>query len=96
MVNKAVYLALGINQDGQKEILGMWVSQHEGAKFWMSILTEIQNRGVKDVFIFCTDGLTGFPDAIEAVYPKAKIQLCIDQIESIKQCVEKLDAQFVF
>jgi putative transposase len=75
--NKAVYLALGINQEGQKEVLGMWVSQNEGAKFWLSILTELQNRGVKDVFIFCTDGLTGFPDAIEAVYPKARIQLCI-------------------
>lgn len=75
--NKAVYLALGVNQEGQKEVLGMWVSQNEGAKFWLSILTELQNRGAKDVFIFCTDGLTGFPDAIEAVYPKARIQLCI-------------------
>lgn len=75
--NKAVYLALGINQEGQKEVLGMWVSQNEGAKFWLSVLTELQNRGLKNVFIFCTDGLTGFPDAIEAVYPKARIQLCI-------------------
>ena len=75
--NKAVYLALGINQEGQKEVLGMWTSQNEGAKFWLSILTEIQNRGVKGVYIFCTDGLTGFPEAIETVYPKAKIQLCI-------------------
>lgn len=75
--NKAVYLALGINQEGQKEVLGMWVSQNEGAKFWLSILTELQNRGLKDVYIFCTDGLTGFPDAIEAVFPKARIQLCI-------------------
>lgn len=75
--NKAVYLALGVNQEGQKEVLGMWVSQNEGAKFWLSILTELQNRGLKNVFIFCTDGLTGFPEAIEAVYPKARIQLCI-------------------
>lgn len=75
--NKAVYLALGINQEGQKEVLGMWVSQNEGAKFWLSILTELQNRGLKNVYIFCTDGLTGFPDAIEAVFPKARIQLCI-------------------
>lgn len=77
VINKAVYLALGINQGGLKEVLGMWVSQSEGAKFWLSVLTELQNRGMKDVFIFCTDGLTGFPDAIEAVYPKSKIQLCI-------------------
>lgn len=77
VVNKAVYLALGINQEGLKEVLGMWVSQNEGAKFWLSVLTELQNRGMKDVFIFCTDGLSGFPEAIEAVYPRAKIQLCI-------------------
>ena len=77
IINKAVYLALGINLEGQKEVLGMWVSQNEGAKFWLSVLTELKNRGVKDVFIFCTDGLTGFPDAIEAAYPKSKIQLCI-------------------
>jgi len=68
---------LGIDQEGQKEVLGMWVSQNEGAKFWLSILTDLQNRGMKDVFIFCTDGLTGFPEAIEAVYPRSKIQLCI-------------------
>ena len=77
IINKAVYLALGINQDSLKEVLGMWVSPNEGAKFWLSVLTELQNRGMKDVFIFCTDGLTGFPEAIEAVYPKSKIQLCI-------------------
>ncbi|MFO1257365.1 MAG: IS256 family transposase [Gammaproteobacteria bacterium] len=77
IINKAVYLALGINQDGLKEVLGMWVSLNEGAKFWLSVLTELQNRGMKDVFIFCTDGLTGFPEAIEAVYPRSKIQLCI-------------------
>ncbi|MFO1259186.1 MAG: IS256 family transposase [Gammaproteobacteria bacterium] len=77
IINKAVHLALGINQDGLKEVLGMWVSPNEGAKFWLSVLTELQNRGMKDVFIFCTDGLTGFPEAIEAVYPRSKIQLCI-------------------
>lgn len=77
VVNKAVYLALGINQEGLKEVLGMWVSQNEGAKFWLSVLTELQNRGMKDVFIFCPDGLSGFPEAIEVVYPRAKIQLCI-------------------
>jgi len=77
VINKAFYLALGINLEGEKELLGMWVSQNEGAKFWLSVLTEIKNRGVKDIFISCVDGLTGFPDAIETVYPKTKIQLCI-------------------
>lgn len=77
IINKSVYLALGINLDGQKEVLGLWVSENEGAKFWLSILTELNNRGVKDILIACTDGLTGFPEAIEAVFPKTKIQLCI-------------------
>jgi len=77
IINKAVYIALGVNTEGQKEILGLWVSKNEGAKFWLSVLTDIQNRGVKDIFITCTDGLSGFPEAIEAVYPKTKIQLCI-------------------
>jgi transposase-like protein len=77
VMNKSFYLALGVNLEGQKELLGMWVSQNEGAKFWLSILTELKNRGLKDIFISCVDGLTGFPDAIEAVYPKTKIQLCI-------------------
>jgi putative transposase len=77
IINKAVYIALGINTEGQKEVLGLWVSKNEGAKFWLSVLTDIQNRGVKDIFIACTDGLSGFPDAIEAVFPKTKIQLCI-------------------
>lgn len=77
VVNKAIYLALGINLDGEKELLGMWSSTTEGAKFWLSVLTELKNRGVRDVLIFCCDGLTGFPSAIEAVYPNAKVQLCI-------------------
>ena len=77
IINKAVYIALGVNTEGQKEVLGLWVSKNEGAKFWLSVLTDIQNRGVKDIFICCTDGLTGFPDAIEAVFPKTKVQLCI-------------------
>ncbi len=62
---------------GQKELLGLWMSENEGAKFWLGVLTELQNRGVKDILIACVDGLTGFPDAINAVYPKTKIQLCI-------------------
>jgi transposase-like protein len=74
---KAVYVALGITMEGHKEVLGLWISKNEGAKFWLSVLTELQNRGLQDVLIFCVDGLSGFPEAIEAVYPKAKVQLCI-------------------
>jgi putative transposase len=77
VVNKAIHLALGINLDGEKELLGMWCNLTEGAKFWLSVLTELKNRGVHDVLICCCDGLTGFPAAIEAVYPQAKVQLCI-------------------
>ena len=75
--NKALYLALGINMDGKKEALGFYLSETEGAKFWMSVLTDLKNRGVEDIFIACMDGLTGFPDAVRAVFPKTKVQLCI-------------------
>jgi putative transposase len=77
VINKAIHLALGVNLQGQKELLGMWMTQNESAKFWLSILTELQQRGLKDIFIACCDGLTGFPDAIEAVFPKTQVQLCI-------------------
>jgi putative transposase len=77
VINKAIHLALGVNLAGQKELLGMWVTQNESSKFWLSVLTELQNRGVKDIFIACVDGLTGFPEAIEAVFPQTQIQLCI-------------------
>ena len=77
VINKAIHLALGITLDGHKELLGMWIAENEGAKFWLSVLTELQNRGLEDILIACVDGLSGFPDAIQAVYPKAKIQLCI-------------------
>ena len=77
VINKAIYVALAINLEGQKEILGLWLSENEGAKFWLSVLTELQQRGLKDIFIAAVDGLTGFPEAINAVYPKTKIQLCI-------------------
>ncbi len=77
VINKALYFALGVNIEGHKELLGMWISPNEGAKFWLSVLTEIQNRGVKDIFIACVDGLTGFPNAIETVFPKTQVQLCI-------------------
>ena len=74
---KAVYLALGINMAGEKELLGLWIAQTEGAKFWLQVVTELKNRGVQDIFIACVDGLKGFPQAIEAVYPKTAVQLCI-------------------
>ena len=77
IVNKAVYLAIGINLDGAKEVLGMWVSENEGAKFWLQVVTELKNRGVQDIFIACVDGLKGFPEAIETVYPATQVQLCI-------------------
>src|SRR4030095_2281193 len=75
--NKALYLAIAITVTGMKEVLGLWIAQTEGAKFWLQVVTELKNRGVQDIFIACVDGLKGFPDAIEAVYPKAAVQLCI-------------------
>jgi putative transposase len=75
--NKAIYVVLGVNLEGQKEVLGLWVAQTEGAKFWLQVLTELRNRGVNDIFIACVDGLKGFPEAIEAVYPRTEVQLCI-------------------
>ncbi len=77
VIKKAVYLALGVNMDGHKELLGLWLSESEGAKFWLNVLTELQNRGVKDILIACIDGLKGFPDAIAAAFPDTQIQLCI-------------------
>ena len=74
---KAVYLALGIRMDGEKELLGIWIAQTEGAKFWLQVVTELKNRGVSDIFIACVDGLKGFPEAIETVFPKTAVQLCI-------------------
>lgn len=75
--NKAVYLAIGINMSGEKEVLGLWIAQTEGAKFWLQVVTELKSRGLQDVFIACVDGLKGFPEAIEAVYPQTSVQLCI-------------------
>ncbi len=77
IINKSVYLALGINLEGQKELLGIWFAQTEGAKFWLSVLTELQNRGVEQILIACVDGLKGFPDAINTAFPDARVQLCI-------------------
>src|SRR6266487_3944648 len=75
--NQAIYVVLGVDREGQKEVLGLWVAQQEGAKFWLQVLTELKNRGVKDIFIACVDGLKGFPEAIEALYPQTEVQLCI-------------------
>ena len=77
IVKKAVYIAIGINMSGIKEVLGMWVGENESAKYWLSILNGLRNRGVEDILIACVDGLTGFDNAIEAVYPKTEIQQCI-------------------
>ena len=75
--NKAVYTAIGVNLEGKKDVLGLWIGENEGAKFWMGIITELNNRGIKDILIACIDGLRGFPEAINAVFPQTKIQLCI-------------------
>lgn len=77
IVKRAVYIALGIDMDGKKDVIGMYVGENEGAKFWLSIINGLKNRGVQDILIACVDGLNGFPQAIEAVYPKTEIQQCI-------------------
>jgi putative transposase len=75
--NRSVYLVLGVTMEGQKELLGLWIAQNEGAKFWLGVITELKNRGIQDIFIACVDGLKGFPEAIESVFPQTQIQLCI-------------------
>src|SRR5216110_953921 len=75
--NKAIYLAIGVTVSGLKEVLGLWIAQTEGAKFWLQVVTELKNRGVTDIFIACVDGLKGFPEAIESVFPQTEVQLCI-------------------
>ncbi len=77
VINKAVYLALGVTMEGHKELLGMWISESEGAKFWLTVCTQLRNRGMKDCYIACVDGLTGFPEAIETVFPQTQVQLCM-------------------
>ena len=83
--NRAVYVAIGVNLEGHKEVLGLWTSPNEGAKFWLQVMTEMRNRGVEDIFIACVDGLKGFPEAIEAVYPQAQVQLCI--VHLVRHCL---------
>jgi len=77
VINKSMYLALGVNLEGHKELLGMWLAENEGAKFWLSVLTELKGRGLEDILIACVDGLKGFPEAIEVAYPQCQVQLCI-------------------
>jgi putative transposase len=77
LINKAVYLALGVNLEGKKELLGLWIEQSEGAKFWLKVMTELKNRGLKDILIACVDGLKGFEEAIHSVFPQTEVQLCI-------------------
>lgn len=77
VLNKAVYLAIGVNMQGLKEVLGMWISENEGSKFWLKVMTELKNRGVNDILVACVDGLKGFPEAIEDIFPRTTVQLCI-------------------
>jgi putative transposase len=84
--NKAIYLAIGVNMQGLKEVLGLWASENEGAKFWLSIIAELKARGVKDIFIACVDGLKGFPEAIETIYPKTQVQLCLVHLMRFSLC----------
>jgi putative transposase len=77
VMNKSAYLAIGINIEGLKDVLGIWLEQSEGAKFWLKVMTEIKHRGVRDIFIACVDGLRGFPEAIEATFPQTEVQLCV-------------------
>lgn len=96
IVKKAVYIAIGINMSGIKEVLGMWVGENESAKYWLSILNGLKNRGVKDILIACVDGLTGFDNAIEAVYPKTEIQQCIiHQIRNTTRFVSYKDIKML-
>jgi putative transposase len=75
--NRAVFVAIGVDEEGQKDVLGLWSASNEGAKFWLAVMTELKNRGLRDVYIVCTDGLRGFPQAIETVFPQAQVQTCI-------------------
>ena len=77
IINKAVYLAIGVNMEGKKELLGIWVGKNEGSKFWMQVVTELKNRGVEQIYVACVDGLKGFEEAIHAVLPNTTAQLCI-------------------
>ena len=77
VVTKAAYTCLGVDMDGKKEVLGIWIGESEGAKFWLRVFTELRNRGLEDIFIACIDGLKGIPEAIKAVFPNTEIRLCV-------------------
>lgn len=96
-VSRAIYNIIGINKDGYKDLLGMYIAPSEGANFWLNVLTDLQNRGVQDILIACVDGLTGFPDAIQSVFPQTDIQLCIvHQIRnSVKYVSSKHQKEFL-
>ena len=97
VVTKAAYTCLGVDMEGKKEVLGIWIGESEGAKFWLRVFTELKNRGLEDIFIACVDGLKGMPEAIEAVFPKTEIQLCIIHLirNSIKYVSHKNSKEFV-
>ena len=97
VISKAFYTVLGIDQQGKKDVLGLYLSESEGANFWLSVLTDLNNRGVKDIFIACIDGLKGFPEAINSIFPKTEIQLCIiHQIRnSLKYVASKNQKEFM-
>src|SRR4028119_2043051 len=82
--NKAVYVALGVRPDGTKEVLGLWIEQTEGAKFWLRVMNELKDRGVADILIAVVDGLKGFPEAIAAVFPKAQVQACVVHLSAAR------------
>lgn len=97
VVNKAAYTCLGIDLEGKKEILGLWIGESEGAKFWLRVFSELKNRGVEDIFIACVDGLKGMPDAVQAVFPETTIQLCVIHMirNSIKYVSHKNSKSFM-
>ena len=84
-MKKAVYITIGVQMDGRRDVLGMWVGENESAKFWLGILNSLKNRGVMDILIACVDGLTGFPNAIEAVYLTTEVQQCV--VHTYKVCI---------
>ncbi|KAF7275658.1 hypothetical protein GWI33_011453 [Rhynchophorus ferrugineus] len=93
---RAVYNILGVNMDGRKDLIGIYLSEHEGAKFWLSVLTDLKQRGVEDILVACVDGLKGFPEAIESVYPRTQVQLCIvHQVRSSLRYVPEKDRKAV-
>jgi transposase-like protein len=91
-----VYVAIGVNWEGRKDLLGLWLGENEGAKFWLACLTDLKNRGLQDIFVACIDGLTGFPEAIRAAYPRTSVQLCCVQlVRAALKYVEDQDSKAV-